>query len=238
MRSLTISNLVLIILNNSNNDELRKQAEMELKRRLKYNKVSYDEVLYEEGIRIEQRGFDINNYLFSNNPTIQQLMELYFSYVYNNSWNNNLLLFSERHLCNQMNFCSSFFDKICENAINKINDELEFLLFNFNGDFINLHNLEVARNILQKRKKYMLEEQQKEFRKLDILEFNESLLYFDDYGCNYSKNDILNRLYGLKFVLSDSMKLKKQKNSLLKQSKDSLVNYNSEIIQKSLTRAK
>lgn len=232
MDNYTISNLVLIILDTKNNYYARKYAEEVLKRRLKYFATNYYDVMNEEEKRINKRGFDVTNYLFSKNPTLQQLMELYFTYSCCNNSNDNLLLFSEKHLCNNMNFVSSFFDNICDMQIDRIDDLIDFVKNTHEKE-----SLRLAKKLLVNRKHQMYDEQQKEFSGLNKLEFNEALLYFDDYKfkpLSFINNPTLHRLYGLKVVLNDSNRLKQQKQILLN-SVDT-VDYNTPVMQKAFAR--
>jgi len=232
MDNYTISNLVLIILDTKNNYYARKYAEEELKSRLKYFATNYYDVMNEEEKRINKRGFDVNNYLFSKTPTLQQLMELYFTYSCCNNSNDNLLLFSEKHLCNNMNFVSSFFDNICDIQIDRIDDLLDFIKNTHEKE-----SLRLAKKLLVNRKHQMYDEQQKEFSGLNKLGFNEALLYFDDYKfkpLSFMNNPTLHRLYGLNVVLNDSNRLKQQKQILLNSSAS--VDYNTPVMQKAFAR--
>lgn len=232
MNNYTISNLVLIILDSKNNYYARMYAEKELKRRLKLIDSDYYKFMDEEEKRINKRGFNINNYLFSKNPTLQQLMELYFSYVYNNDANQNMLLFSERHLCNNKNFASLFFDEICDIQIDRIDDLIDFVVESNEKE-----NLRLAKELLLKRKRNIDEKYKKTTRKIDKLKYNEALLYLRDYKFiplkSIDKQEI-QKLYGLGLTLKDSSRLKQQKQLLLNSVK--LVDYNTKIMNEAFTK--
>ena len=129
----SISNLILIIMNNKNSDGLRKYAEIELKKRIKNVGWDYNDLLHFDDKVIKERGLDVNNYLISQNVNMQQLMETFFLYCFKRNEYDSLvpcevdeinLLFSEKHLCNINNYCEPFFKKIChkesENIIKKL----------------------------------------------------------------------------------------------------------------------
>lgn len=111
LRMLSISNLILLILNSKNSDILRKCAEIELRKRIKNVGWKYDDLLHFDDKVIEERGLDIDNYLISPNVNMQQLMETYFLYSKDTNYDSNFLLFSEKHLCNELDFAEPFFSK-------------------------------------------------------------------------------------------------------------------------------
>ena len=104
LKKMPISHLVLIILDEKNNICLRKFAEIELKERIKHLGTQYDDLMQSELEVINKRGLDIENYLFSTNPNMQQLMELYFNEVYATKFEDSKILFSERQLCTGAEF--------------------------------------------------------------------------------------------------------------------------------------
>lgn len=104
LRKISISNLILIILNDKNNDILRKCSEIELRKRIKNVGLEFDDLLHFDDKVIQKRGLDVNNYLIS--PNI--IMETYFMYDWQTNYDSNYLLFSEKHLCNDVDFGDTF----------------------------------------------------------------------------------------------------------------------------------
>lgn len=125
LKHISISNLILIILNDKNSDILRKCAEIELRKRIKNVGWEFDDFLHFDDKVIQKRGLDINSYLISPNVNMQQLMETYFMYDWQTSFDENYLLFSEKHLCNDVDFGDSFFSKVCDREIKNLNRRLE-----------------------------------------------------------------------------------------------------------------
>lgn len=125
LKNLSISNLILIILNDKNNDILRKYAEVELKHRIQNVGWYYEELLHFDDKVIKQRGLNVNDYLISPNVNMQQLMEAYFLYDWKADYESNYLLFSEKHLCNEANFAAPFFSKICSKEIKNLDKRIE-----------------------------------------------------------------------------------------------------------------
>lgn len=135
LKNLSISNLILIILNDKNDDVLRQYAEIELKARLKNVSYNYNDILNLDDKVIKMRGLDIDNYLISPNVNMQQFMETYFKY-YNRSRLKNYdldkydsLLFSEKHLIDERSFRKNFFSKLCNAELKNINKRIN------NGDY-------------------------------------------------------------------------------------------------------
>ena len=124
LKNKSISNLILIIINDKNNNTLRKSAEVELKRRIKNTGWEFNDILHLDDKVIKNRGLDIDNYLLSPNVNMQQLMETYF--MANKSIDNSFdyLLFSEKHLCNYIDFGEPFFKKICSKEIENLDKRL------------------------------------------------------------------------------------------------------------------
>lgn len=264
LKKLSISALELIILNDKNKSNIRKCAEIELKIRIKNLGWMYEDFLHAEDKIFSVRGLDIDNYLIGNKPSMQQLMELYFLYSFDTKYEDNLLLFSERHLCNNMTFCSKFFDNVCsieiQNMEKRLNSKAE------KDD----QNLLLFKKALEKRKKDIEENKKKYYSKTELLEFNEalqllsqdSLLEFGynlsdeqlyDIACSKIKTfkyifleslndgifdaDLFQNLFGLKKVLIDSSKLKLQKRLLLSEVKNgALVDYSSKTMRKVLEK--
>lgn len=125
LKKISISNLILIILNDKNNDILRKYAETELRKRIKNVEWEFDDLLHFDDKVIQKRGLDVNNYLISLNINMQQLMETYFMYDWQTDYDSNYLLFSEKHLCNDVDFGDTFFTKVCAREIRNLNSRLQ-----------------------------------------------------------------------------------------------------------------
>lgn len=120
LKKISISNLILVILNDKNDDILRKCAEFELKKRIRNVGWEYDDLLHFDDKVIKKRGLDVDNYLISPNVNMQQLMETYFLYNHDTDYYSNYLLFSEKHLCNEIDLFEPFFRKICAKEIKNI----------------------------------------------------------------------------------------------------------------------
>ena len=125
LKKISISNLILIILNDKNDDILRKCAEIELRKRIKNVGWEFNDLLHFDDKVIQKRGLDVNNYLISSNINMQQLMETYFMYDWQTNYDSNYLLFSERHLCNDVDFGDTFFTKVCTREIKNLNRRLQ-----------------------------------------------------------------------------------------------------------------
>ena len=115
LRKLPISHLILIILNDKYGSISREFAEIELKLRIKKLDIEFDDLLQFDDKVIKSRGLDIDNYLISKNVDMQKLMETYFKYDKDKGgeYYSEELLFSEKHLCNELNFGEPFFRKVC-----------------------------------------------------------------------------------------------------------------------------
>lgn len=124
LKNLSVSALVLIILNKECSDILRRMAEVELRTRMQGLGLAYDDLLHGEEKIINERGLDVKNYLMNPDVDMQQLMETYFMYRYNTSYDENGLLFSEKHLCNEANFGQPFFSRICSIEIDNLSDRI------------------------------------------------------------------------------------------------------------------
>jgi len=125
LKKISISNLILIILNDKNDDILRKCTEIELRKRIKNVGWEFDDLLHFDDKVIQKRGLDVNNYLISPNINMQQLMETYFMYDWKTNYDSNYLLFSEKHLCNDVDFGDTFFTKVCTKEIRNLNRRLQ-----------------------------------------------------------------------------------------------------------------
>ena len=261
LKKIPISHLAMIILDNKNDDYLRKFAEIELNNRIKHLEIQFDDLMQSELEVINKRGLDINNYLFSPNPNMQQLMELYFNEVYATKFKDSKILFSERHLCTDMNFMAKFFDKICDIEIANLSRRI-------NSKYLesDKYTLMLFKKALENRQQYIKDGREKIYKGLEILEFNSALNYLADRGLlslvsHYTDEDlnkidksnlkkikyaslvmsqfllldydIFQNLYGMKKVLEDSSKLSSQRRILLSQAKDGIdVDYEAENMQK------
>ena len=269
LKTLSISNLILIILNSENRDILRKYAEVELRKRIRNVGWKYDDLLHFDDKVIKERGLDVDNYLISPNVNMQQLMETYFLYSKDTNYDSNYLLFSEKHLCNEADFTAPFFRKICKREIENIDKRIK------------KQNLETEKQILLAIKYMLVERQQQTKREIelvskdtfvDILTVNDAmyqldgtfatfheflfnisdeemyrllkskfgnikLAFLENLNNNLFDSDLMQYLCGLKFILNDSSKLKKQKRQLKQQVRSGYeVNYQTDVIQKKLKR--
>ncbi len=261
VKNLTISNMSLFLLDKNTPSLVKKDLEVNLRKIIKNIGWNYDDLLNEEEKRINRRGFGVENYLFCDRPSMQQLMELYFTESYDSLIKDSNLLFSERHLCNNMNFMANFFTKICDLQIIKLKDRL--------SNSSQLSSLEkdilcFFKRVLEKRYVDMKERKNNYYNGSDVLEFNEAVKLLKTYNLyvpnnniissdlnqfNESKlsvklrnifsnssfvnNDFCQDLLALKIVLMDSMKLKVQKDILIKEATlDDSVNYQSDTMKK------
>ena len=261
VKNLTISNMSLFLLDKNTPSLVKKDLEVNLRKIIKNIGWNYDDLLNEEEKRINRRGFGVENYLFCDRPSMQQLMELYFTESYDSLIKDSNLLFSERHLCNNMNFMANFFTKICDLQIIKLKDRL--------SNSSQLSSLEkdilcFFKRVLEKRYVDMKERKNNYYNGSDVLEFNEAVKLLKTYNLyvpnnniissdlnqfNESKlsvklrnifsnssfvnNDFCQDLLALKIVLMDSMKLKVQKDILIKEAiLDDSVNYQSDTMKK------
>ena len=146
LKHLCISNLILIILNKNNSDILRKCAEIELRKRIRNFGCDYDDFLHIDDGVIKARGLNINNYLISPNVDMQQLMEAYFLYAEDTNYYANGLLFSEKLLCNKLDFGTPFFRKVCAIEIKNIGKRLSSVELEYQKQL-----LLSIKNMLEKR---------------------------------------------------------------------------------------
>lgn len=264
LKNLSISNLILIILNNNYSDIVRKCAEVELRNRIKHLGIHYDDLVHFDDRVINERGIDIDNYLLSPRVSLQQLMESYFKYCYNKKYNENGLLFSEKHLCNDCDFGSPFFSRICDKEIARLNKVI------LNGTYIDNHDEIVACEMLGIRKKrnYQTKIELLKDEPIELLFYNDAVDQLDDGIClepyynlgdeekykylssNFGRfkmdfsvmlsdtildNDLIQYLYGLHIVKKDASKLKYQRKLLMDQIRHGYeVNYSSDEIKKVL----
>ena len=195
----------MIILDTKNDDYFRKFAEIEIKERIKHLGTQYDDLMQSELEVMNKRGLDIENYLFSTNPNMQQLMELYFNEVYATKFEDSKILFSERHLCTDMNFMAKFFDKICDIEIANLSRRI-------NSKYLqsDKYTLILFKKALERRKKEIAEERKTIYKGLEILEFNSALNYLDDNilispGSNISDEEFyrmqISKLQQIKYII-------------------------------------
>lgn len=247
LRKLSISHLILIILNEENSDILRKCAEVELRKRIKHLGWEFDDLLHFDDKVIQQRGYDVDNYLISQNVSLQQLMETYLTYCNGKCYEENGLLFSEKNLCNENDLGSPFFTRVCNREIRNLDRRIG----NGNQGQDN-RNLVKMRNVLQERKNKIRED------RIDLLKnnpcealcYNDALYQIDEeillepymnlsqeeryrylsspFGIvKLSIADLLNDtildpdevqyLYGLHFIRKDAAKLSQQKRQIMSQ---------------------
>lgn len=247
LKKVSISNLILIILNDKNKDILRKCAESELRKRIKNVGLEFDDLLHSDDEITQKRGLDINNYLISPNINMQQLMETYFMYDWKTDCYSNNLLFSEKHLCNEVDFGDTFFTKVCTKEIINLNKRLQNSTSESQKEF-----LLSIKQILEERNKSCNKSKQEILKNnpIELLCCNEAMQHFDEvigyeFLQNYSNeeiykllssklgmlkigtleilnetlydSDFFQNLYGLIFVKKDSSKLSFQKKLLLHQ---------------------
>lgn len=267
LKKLSISNLILIILNDKCNDALRKCSEFELRTRIKNFGRDYDDLLHFDDKVIKKRGFDINNYLISPHVNMQKLMNTYFAYSHGADYESNCLLFSEKHLCNEIDIAEPFFSKICQKEIRNINHRLK----DENED---KESLLLVKQIFQDRQ--TIREEAREYSKWFFTEYLTicDALFQLSSTSNYHRylnninaeekyrllssklgqlkvglleqlddslydSDAMQNLYALHFIKKDSRKLNEQKRKLLNQVENGyIVDYQSDTIQKALQRVK
>ena len=262
LKKLSVSNLVLIILNDNNDKYLRKFAEVELRRRIRNVSMDYDEFLHYDDKVIQKRGLDIDNYLISPNVNMQQLMEAYFTYNRSNE-----LLFSEKHLCNEVAFAEPFFRRICSREIKNlekridssdIKSEIELLL-SFQNMLIERKNISrtILKDTIEKPDEYLGLEFIFSNAAYDHFGFLEhQYLYnisdeeaYDLYCSKLGRlkiailehiddcyfGDFFQCLRTMKFVIKDNLKLGEQKRQLLSQVKSGYeVDYQNPTMQRAL----
>ena len=252
LKRLSVSHLILIILNEKEQDSLRKNAEIELKQRIKHLGWDYDDLLHLDDRVIKLRGYDIKNYLLSSDVNMQQLMETYFKYASDKLYDNDLL-FSEKHLCNIMGFGEPFFRNVVDEEIVNINERIRKL--NYAKDHSEARRmLEAANGKLKRRQEYERESIKEWIKNRVLCDLiccgNEAIDQLDkfvmgemfDYASYYHglNDDALDGLFAeylraLRFVQKDSAKLSAQKKQLLYQvGRGYEVNYESDAFKQSL----
>lgn len=266
LRNLSISNLTFQVLNKGKNKVMYGYvddfAEFEIRRRIKNAGLDYDDLLERESECIASRGDDINNYLIGPNPSMQQLMELYFNYEYMGGD----LLFSERHFCNRFDIYTKFFDKICDKEVINIDKRLSSSsLTEFDKEelmlFKELYLKKKERITIFKNddwvKDVWLSDFSEVYDELFDFEFGNNMTDQDVYKKYCSKfasfrymieyfldNTILeldwvNDFYGVFKVLEDFSKLRSQKEILLDQANSGFeIDYKTDAMRKVLKRVK
>lgn len=194
LKNISISNLILIILDNRNADMLRKYAEIELRKRVKNVGWEFDDLLHFDDKAIQKRGLDINNYLISSNINMQKLMEIYFTYDWQTNYASNYLLFSEKHLCNEEDFGDSFFTKVCTREIRNLDRRLQ----NSSSES-EKENLLLIKQTLEERNKAFSQSKQEILKDdpIELLCHNEAMYQLDrgSWSCheflqNYSDEEM------------------------------------------------
>lgn len=186
LKNISISNLILIILDNRNADMLRKYAEIELRKRVKNVGWEFDDLLHFDDKAIQKRGLDINNYLISSNINMQKLMEIYFTYDWQTNYASNYLLFSEKHLCNEEDFGDSFFTKVCTREIRNLDRRLQ----NSSSES-EKENLLLIKQTLEERNKAFSQSKQEILKDdpIELLCHNEAMYQLD--GDSWSCHEFL-----------------------------------------------
>lgn len=194
LKNISISNLILIILDNRNADMLRKYAEIELRKRVKNVGWEFDDLLHFDDKAIQKRGLDIDNYLISSNINMQKLMEIYFTYDWQTNFASNYLLFSEKHLCNKEDFGDSFFTKVCTREIRNLDRRLQ----NSSSES-EKENLLLIKQTLEERNKAFSQSKQEILKDdpIELLCHNEAMYQLDrdSWSCheflqNYSDEEM------------------------------------------------
>ena len=264
LRKLSISNLILIILNDKYPDVVRRCAEVELRTRIKHLGWEYDDLLHFDDKVIQERGLDIENYLLSPQVSLQQLMETYFQYVYRKKYEENGLFFSEKHLCNENDLGSPFFTKICRREIARLDRSIG------QGTYSDNLDKRIAKDVFEIRERTIKQDKEDLLRNNppEFLCYNDALYQIDEEiilepymnlspeeQYRYLKSplgvlklsiaellndtildpDEIQYLYGLHFVRKDSRKLNYQKRLLMSQlNRGYEVDYSREPIQRVL----
>lgn len=210
LRKLPISHLILIILNDKYGSISREFAEIELKLRIKKLDIEFDDLLQFDDKVIKSRGLDIDNYLISKNVDMQKLMEAYFEYDKDKGgeYYSEELLFSEKHLCNELDLGEPFFRKVCLREIKNINNRLDKIEDLSEKELlINVKNALERRNL--KTKEAIKQVYDKEFLE-EILTINEAFNQIGDFCYDFVPEMSNEELYKIRIS-----KLKRIKYSLL-----------------------
>ena len=266
LRKQTISGLSLIILNDKNSTIMRNCAEIELKRRIKNLGWKFDDLLHMDDKTIATRGLDINSYLIGPDPTIQQLMEIYFNYYYEKKSSERQLLFSERHICTDLTFLSPFFNNIRNIEITNLSKRIKKCDNEKEKEY-----LRTFKFALEQKKNEMNKVKEKYYQGIELLEFNEALQCLGqedllEFGKNLTEEEIykiglsplrmlkydimlslndsvfdadaIDTLYGLKKIIEDSRRLSTQKQKLHNEALTKIVDYRSEPMKKSYQKVR
>lgn len=266
LRKQTISGLSLIILNDKNSTIMRNCAEIELKRRIKNLGWKFDDLLHMDDKTIATRGLDINSYLIGPDPTIQQLMEIYFNYYYEKKSSESQLLFSERHICTDLTFLSPFFNNIRNIEITNLSKRIKKCDSEKEKEY-----LRTFKFALEQKKNEMNKVKKKYYQGIELLEFNEALQCLGqedllEFGKNLTEEEIykiglsplrmlkydimlslndsvfdadaIDTLYGLKKIIEDSRRLSAQKQKLHNEALTKIVDYRSEPMKKSYQKVR
>lgn len=266
LRKQTISGLSLIILNDKNSTIMRNCAEIELKRRIKNLGWKFDYLLHMDDKTIATRGLDINSYLIGPDPTIQQLMEIYFNYYYEKKSSESQLLFSERHICTDLTFLSPFFNNIRNIEITNLSKRIKKCDNEKEKEY-----LRTFKFALEQKKNEMNKVKEKYYQGIELLEFNEALQCLGqedllEFGKNLTEEEIykiglsplrmlkydimlslndsvfdadaIDTLYGLKKIIEDSRRLSTQKQKLHNEALTKIVDYRSEPMKKSYQKVR
>ena len=210
LRKLPISHLILIILNDKYGSISREFAEIELKLRIKKLDIEFDDLLQFDDKVIKSRGLDIDNYLISKNVDMQKLMETYFKYDKDKGgeYYSEELLFSEKHLCNELKFGEPFFRKVCLREIKNINNRLDKIEDLSEKELlVNVKNTLERRNL--KTNEAIKQVYDKEFLE-EILTINEAFNQIGDFCYDFVPEMSNEELYKIRIS-----KLKRIKYSLL-----------------------
>lgn len=242
-----LSKLSLDVLNENNSSSDKNYAFKKMKSRAgKYANT----ILDHDRIIISGRGYDIDNYLISENVTMQKLMDTYFNYVsisfpYDGKYSG--LLFSETHLCNQMLFNGCFFYELYKREIKKLKDEIDnpnlsnedrnSLLF-FISSLYN-HESSIIDELAKTTINHNIEDYNEAYR---ILSKDDTKIYFREYYSGaidyaFQLNNPLTKFYINAIISIDEFTLLNQKLKLLKESKSKkLVRYNYSELKKTYKR--
>lgn len=266
LRKQTISGLSLIILNDKNSTIMRNCAEIELKRRIKNLGWKFDDLLHMDDKTIATRGLDINSYLIGPDPTIQQLMDIYFNYYYEKKSSESQLLFSERHICTDLTFLSPFFNNIRNIEITNLSKRIKKCDNEKEKEY-----LRTFKFALEQKKNEMNKVKEKYYQGIELLEFNEALQCLGqedllEFGKNLTEEEIykiglsplrmlkydimlslndsvfdadaIDTLYGLKKIIEDSRRLSTQKQKLHNEALTKIVDYRSEPMKKAYQKVR
>lgn len=242
MNKLTISNLILLILNKDNTNILRNEALKELKKRAFDYGLNYEDLIKMDGDNIFKRGFNTKDYLFSKNIDMQKLMNTYFKNIYSDD---NKLLLSEKELCNNS---GSFFNTINVKELKNINKRLK----NNNLSINDKQRLLKVKEILEDRynnKKQTFISNNDMYIMLKSLDYDfdcEELIkdkFFSNIELmrrsllgSLKDKELIKYLYISNIIRQESRKLKEQKRKLLSQVKNEYkVDYQTKEIDNALT---